>query len=287
MLPDEEHFVKEGPTDLIAWEFLVYSLLQDSLDFPTVCERILDSPERQNKGLLLHSVICFRDIFHEEDGPGLPPPLEPFSYVSTAFCVSHLIRYLRFMHCCGVLHRDVHPGNVGLLCAPSSSLPTNMKEVEVLVEQGYLFTPTFIDYEWSTWASFHPRLHDMPIMAAWSYLSDRVLREPGVYSPADDLESLAYTLLEFRLGGELPWSLEIEAKASSYDYDVESVEHRDFVIKTRTRYLEETSAVSRSLERIEKCLLDFIKYARSLGRKDIIDYRKWEHTFQNSMADHV
>lgn len=89
------------------------------------------------------------------------------------------------IHLDGVLHRrNVHPGNVGLLCAPTTGFPTtgSPEEVDVLAESERaecLFTPTFIDYQWSTLGGFHPRIHSMPTMATWSYLPDRVLRELG------------------------------------------------------------------------------------------------------------
>ena len=64
MPTDGEHYVKRGMiTDLIAWEYeyLVYSHLQKNLDFPAVCERMLDLPGKPKQ--LLRLVVRFRDIF--------------------------------------------------------------------------------------------------------------------------------------------------------------------------------------------------------------------------------
>ncbi|KAI1790002.1 hypothetical protein LXA43DRAFT_1151010, partial [Ganoderma leucocontextum] len=272
MLQDEEHFVKEGPTDLIAWEYQVYTRMQ--LHFPTVCERFLDLRWGSKQGLLLHLVVCFRDIFK---GDAFPRPSRPFTYASTALCASHLIFRMRIMHYNDVLHRDIHPGNVGFLCAHDSGIQPAHITMQQIEGRQDLFTPTFIDYQWSTMEGYHPRTGThMPPMAMWSYLSDRFLREPNeTYSAADDLESLAYTLLDFRLMGELPWAREIDARSNPFSYDVYSREHRDFVIATRNQHLDglfnSCTAASPSSEhpvQVEKELLDFIQYARNLERSD-------------------
>ena len=119
-----------------------------------------------------------------------PTPNGPFSYESepTAHCAHHWHLVRKCSHClAGILHRDVHPGNVGLLCAPTSSFPTTDStspgEVDALAEseQECLFMPALIDYQWSTLGGFHPHIYNTPTIATWPYLSDRVLREPGAY----------------------------------------------------------------------------------------------------------
>ena len=115
-----------------------------------------------------------------------------------------------------------------------------------------------------------------------------VLVLPAQYSAEDDLESLAYTLLEVRYSGWLPWAEEICAAASSNPSFGETMSDLEFVVKTRAKHLDVLRGdrplwsplqADDAQEGME--IIDFVLYARGLkpggGR---IHYTEWEKAFR-------
>lgn len=61
MLPDTDHFVKLGPSDLLCWENTIYGIVQEGGCIPQICESFIDT---NNEGcLVLHRVFCLDDMF--------------------------------------------------------------------------------------------------------------------------------------------------------------------------------------------------------------------------------
>ena len=102
-----------------------------------------------------------------------------------------------------------------------------------------------------------------------------------------------YTLLEFRSSwGPSP----VDGRDRGHDIDtvVERVRGGlEFVMRTRARHLENlrlgADAAQKLKVPVEKCLLDFIQYARGLKGGDWpVEYGKWERAFRDSiMGDYV
>lgn len=85
------------------------------------------------------------------------------------------------LHQIDVLHRDVHPGNVGFVaCNSPNELVTSPQIMKQALQAGCEPPqPVFIDYQWSTIDNFHPHRLQMPSMTMWPYLSDRVIQGEG------------------------------------------------------------------------------------------------------------
>ena len=61
MVPDAEHLVKLGPSDLLRWENMVYGIVQEGGCTPKICESFVDLDEQGY--LVLHRVYCLGDMF--------------------------------------------------------------------------------------------------------------------------------------------------------------------------------------------------------------------------------
>ena len=103
------------------------------------------------------------------------------------------------------------------------------------------------------------------------------------YSAADDLESLAYTLLTMCYMGWLPWSDDIERARSRNPFFGGSKSDMEFIIQTRKRYLDDLHHCGSVLDTIplktQVALLDLIMYAQGLKPGEKIDYLRWENIF--------
>ena len=105
------------------------------------------------------------------------------------------------------------------------------------------------------------------------------------YSAADDLESLAYTLLAMCYLGQLPWSDDIERDRSRDSSFGESESDIEFIIQTRKRYLDDLryrgSVLDTISSKVQVALVDFTMYARGLKPDEKIDYVRWKDVFFN------
>ena len=87
----------------------------------------------------------------------------------------------------------------------------------------------------------------------------------ALYCPADDLESLAYTLLAFRLAAHPPWHI-----PSLFPQEYDRREGKRF-IKRRKKILAEMKADGT----VEPVLFDFVEFARNLRPDKKISYYHW------------
>lgn len=259
------YFLKQGPKDLILWEYLMYSRVQRSCGFPIVCQRFYDhGPTADTAAMLLHPVVCIDGLIREYTTCNLPLP---FPFRTVAWVASGLLVAMFSMHKDGVLHCDIHPGNIGI--AGCSGLEEALLAPGADMEGSGKPTPTFIDFEWSRLHGYHPSLGDDISSGMWTYMSDRVVRQEGPYCKADDVVSLAYCLLALRALGHPPWYQDcVEAwRLCSGD--------PDSFIESRAQYLRDLGPSGA----VESLILDFIAYAESLQPGEVVDYMGWANAF--------
>ncbi|KAH9914930.1 kinase-like domain-containing protein [Fomitopsis serialis] len=264
---DGQMVFKRGPWQSIQWEWVVYSRLQRLGRSPEICERLLDyGPDSTEHGLVLRYVGVFEELFTDKV-PSVKQQQLPFSL--TAWAAVRLITTMKYMHASRVLHCDIHPGNIGFpLCH-------NLQELlSALCQDTEEVYPTFIDFEWARMQGWHPLLPLQRQAATWTYQSDRAVRDEP-YCAADDFESLAYSLIAFRLLAAPPWH------EDSYDAYYPPSEDRDTFLATRASRLRDL----RTKREVEEELLDMVDYARSLQPGDPIDYAQWVGRLSKFAAD--
>ncbi|KAI1790601.1 hypothetical protein LXA43DRAFT_1016003 [Ganoderma leucocontextum] len=173
-----------------------------------------------------------------------------------------LINCLKLMPKEGVLHRDIHPGNVMILKDPRQPKPLQPYDPSLP------YTALFVDFGHSLFNGKHPTVPvDMPIGNP-----DYYAHNTGEYSPRDDLEALAYTLLSFRRGIAPPWAREVGWGTNldiPLDANIPAI--RDDMIDG-------------VLEGLECFIREFVCYARSLLPESDIDYDGWSARFWNEFV---
>ncbi|KAI0361000.1 hypothetical protein OH77DRAFT_1516037 [Trametes cingulata] len=275
-LEDERHVLKTGPWDLILWEFNVYSDLQRFVEYPMICERFVDCGSGSATGaLLLHRVTCLSTLFD----------LQPWrsedskAFFITAFCAQRLIRTMRDMHERGVLHRDIHPGNVVLTrCWTKRELLSKSSHADDPVAKPV--HAAFIDFEGSFMNGYHPRLarDSQFAIVNFRYASDRVVRQQGGHTAADDFVSLSYVILALRMMAHPPWCRGIVAPLGWDSW--EDYECCKSIVATRARSLAEI----RARAMVEPELWEFIDYAQNLQPDAKPDYLRWIEFFSGLSA---
>ncbi|KAH9842523.1 uncharacterized protein C8Q71DRAFT_733211 [Rhodofomes roseus] len=217
--------LKKGPWNVIQWEGFVYGHVQRLCGFPVVCEQMLDyGTDSTLAGLILRPVVVFDELVVDHE-PELPEPPRFPSSVTAAIGAKLMIR-MRHMHFEGILHTDIHPGNIGL---PSFREPPELASA-LHARQIDDLRPTFIDFGLARINGYHPMVDCEYHTPEWTYISDRVVRGQSTYTKADDLESLAYSLFAFRLMSHPPW----HAEATGNDFDGVEDRSSDF-LATRHR----------------------------------------------------
>ncbi|KAI1795090.1 hypothetical protein LXA43DRAFT_64020 [Ganoderma leucocontextum] len=200
---------------------------------------------RPTTGLALRKGNFFHFEDQEPTTHGLDLVVALTSYVG--YC---LVNCLKLMHREGVLHRDIHPGNVMIVEQPWQPKPLQSYEPSLP------YTALLVDFGHSLLNGEHPTVP-----------SNVPIGHP-VYSAHGVGEALAYTLITIRRGAFLPWDV--------FEYNLD--------IPLASIPTSRDDAIEGLLEGLECSIRNFVLYARSLLPESEIDYDFWSAQFWNEFV---
>ncbi|KAI0071395.1 hypothetical protein K474DRAFT_1735062 [Panus rudis PR-1116 ss-1] len=257
------YILKTGRRAFIKHECRIWQRLQSRGYVPLLIKRtkavmITERHQRVVDAMVLHEGIVAHLIEYPMEA-NVILPLRPGAGFILAYIGFCLIKCLKFLHQAGVLHRDVHPGNVIYMRRPPSAELGAWHELPS--EAFYLF-----DFGHSLLDGHHPTIpSNQPSTNATYGVHNPSSRE---YSARDDLEMLAYTLVAFHRCSHPAWVPFFSFP--SEDEDISQV---------RSRTLD------RLLEGAPPVVSEFVTYARNLECNSVIDYDGWAKRFYSTYDD--